>query len=448
MKKISYLFFLLFAGITRAQQETKPLVKFPEFKKTFNEEGTTYIKFTGTAQFWERYIDYNPGTTLNGYTNVPPFDLGIRRLRFNMMAQFTNRTFFYVQFGQNNFTYTSKLYTGAFVHDAVGEYRVHPTKLTIGGGLTGWSGLTRFASPSVASILGVDAPLYQQATNGITDQFLRKLSVYAKGKLGKFDYRVALSKPMTAQNSSVTIPDYKSLPVGVANYNLAPPKVQAQGYFMYQFWDQEDNTLCYTNGSYYGKKKILNIGAGFIEQENAMWHKEVQGTDTLKKNDNMILLGTDVFFEKPLSDKHNTITAYVAYTDYRMGKNYVRNNGLMNPAFSTNSLGTFAGGGNAYPMLGTGQTIYVQVGYRFKDNLVRDNGTFQPYASVQYSKLQALKDPMIVYDAGVNWLIHGDNKSKLTVAYQSRPIFTKDTQGDERSTSRKGMLILQYQIAF
>jgi hypothetical protein len=41
---------------------------------------------------------------------------------------------------------------------------------------------------------------------------------------------------------------------------------------MYQFFDQEDNLLPYTTGSYLGKKKIVNLGAGFIYQPDAMWN--------------------------------------------------------------------------------------------------------------------------------------------------------------------------------
>ena len=138
-----------------AQEKTavplKKEIKYPELKKTFNEERTHYIKATVVGQFWTRYTDMNPGTTIKsengttaagtntaspsasagGYGNVSPFDIGIRRLRVNEMAQLTDRVFFYCQFGQNNFNYTSTLYTGAFVHDAVGEYKIHKTALTI-----------------------------------------------------------------------------------------------------------------------------------------------------------------------------------------------------------------------------------------------------------------------------------------------------------------------------
>ena len=419
-------------------------IEYPEFKKKLNESGSQYIKTTMVAQIWSRYTDFNPGTTLNGFTNQTPFDIGIRRVRVNFLAQPTDRIFFYAQFGQNNFNLTSKLNTGAFLHDAVGEYRIHPKMLSLGTGLSGWSGLTRFSAPGVGSILGVDAPLYQQVTNGINDQFLRKLSIYAKGKIGKLDYRLALSNPMTAQNSTVPLGTLNS---NSATYSLRPPQLQTQGYLNYQFFDQEDNTLAYTTGTYHGKKKILNIGAGWIEQKGALWHTQTTNGKLDTINDNMNLLGADLFFEIPLSEKRNAVTVYVAYTDYQMGKNYIRNLGVMNPSTGSVGNGSLAGGGNAVPLIGTGQTIFTQLAYKFKDNLLPEQGTFQIYGSAQISKYQALKDNMILYEGGINWLINGDHHSKLTLSVQSRPIFTTNLNGENVTYSRKGMAVIQYQIS-
>ena len=61
------------------------------------------------------------------------------------------------------------------MHDAVAEYQAVKNKLSLGGGISGWSGLARYASPSAGTIMGIDAPIFEQATADITDQFLRKL---------------------------------------------------------------------------------------------------------------------------------------------------------------------------------------------------------------------------------------------------------------------------------
>lgn len=422
-----------------SSEQSKPFA-YPELKHNFNADGSHYIKATVVGQFWTRYTDLNPGSTIEGTAANTAFDIGIRRLRLNLWSQFSDRMFFYVQFGQNNFDYLSKLNTGAFFHDAVGEYKVSlKNQLTLGTGLTGWSGLARFAAPSAGTILGLDAPLYQQVTNGITDQFLRKLSIYAKGQIGKLDYRVVLSSPMSAKNSLVSFP---ALNQNAAVFSLLPPKVQEQAYVNYQFFEKENNTLGYFTGTYHGKKKILNLGAGFINQNKAMWVLN-SSNDTIFKS--MFLWGTDLFAEIPLSERRNCISTYFAFTDYQMGKNFVRNLGVMNPANGTTTGSTFAGTGNAFPILGTGQTLFLQVAYKTKDNVVGQS-SFQPYSNVQYSKLQALKDPMLMYEAGINCLLSGDHHSKLTLGIQSRPVYETAANGDNVLRSHRAMAVMQYQI--
>jgi hypothetical protein len=51
---------------------------------------------------------------------------------------------------------------------------------------------------------------------------------------------------------------------------------------------------------------------------------------------------------------------------------------------------------------------------------------------------------MNAWNVGVHWLIWG-MKSRLSLAYQSRPIFREEA-GHREVTERKGMIILQYQL--
>jgi hypothetical protein len=187
----------------------------------------------------------------------------------------------------------------------------------------------------------------------------------------------------------------------------------------------------------------LNLGAGIIHQKDAMWMLK-NGVDTVSSD--MTLYGVDVFTEIPLTDRHNTITFYGAWSDYQMGTNFIRNLGVMNPANGVAAGQSLAGGGNAMPLIGTGQTIYTQLGYKFKDNLLPENGSIQVYADMQYSTYQYLKDPMVMYEGGVNWLIHGTHGAKLTLGMQNRPVF-QNVLGDNREAARKNMFILQYQIS-
>ncbi len=411
-----------------------------------NEDGSRYLKFTLNTQVWLRYNESNPGTTVNGFSKSSTTDIGIRRFRIQMFGQLTDRVFVYTQFGQNNFNYLSDRKTGFFIHDALGEYAVVKNKLSLGTGLTAWSGLARFSSPAVGGIMGIDAPLYQQATNDVTDQFLRKLSVYAKGKLGKVDYRFALTDPMsfqksTAYNASNTISKT------TANFALSPAKFQTQGYVQYQFLDQESNLLPYNVGTYLGKKKVFNIGAGFIYQPDAMWRLGDNGKDTIKTA--MRLMSVDAFYDAPIDrEKGTAISAYLAYSDYDFGKNYIRESGPMNPANGNNMPSVVNGAGNNFPMYGTGQIVYGQIGYKMADNLLgKSGGTFMPYVSMQYANYERLADPMAYYDIGVNWLLAG-HTSKLTLAYQNRPIYTADANSEWHSTARKAGILVQYQVYF
>ncbi len=66
-------------SVTDTEQISKiatPKIEYPEFQKKLNESGSHYIKTTMVAQIWTRYTDFNPGTTLNGFTNQTPFDIG------------------------------------------------------------------------------------------------------------------------------------------------------------------------------------------------------------------------------------------------------------------------------------------------------------------------------------------------------------------------------------
>lgn len=410
-----------------------------QIRLNLSEDGKEFIKFTFLNQTWVRYTDANPGTLVNGYSHQQIFDIGLRRTRMQLFGQISPRVFFYTQFGMNNFTYNSKQFQGAFFHDAVTEFKVHDKMLSIGGGLTGWSGLSRYSSPSVGSILTLDAPLYQQTTNGINDQFLRKLSVYAKGKLGKLDYRIAITKPMATQNAVA--------PISALNlhsdFSPEPAKLQSQGYFMYQFLDQEDNLIPYTTGSYLGKKKIVNLGAGFVYQPDAMWNLTTAG-DTAHSD--MLLLGADVFLDIPLNaDKQNALTSYVAFNYMNLGPDYVRNSGVMNPANGVNASGTFNGAGNAFPMIGTGSTLYVQLAYLMKKELI-GKGTLQFFGATQLSSFDRLQDPAAMYEFGFNWLIQGTHNSKISLNYQGRPVFNTAPDGTVNYSHHRGMIQMQYQI--
>lgn len=434
------LFGLSTNALTQASKSDSSRTVLPELKWKLNPSGSNYLKATFLAQTWARYSELNPGSTVDGFdAGSSRSDIGIRRVRIQAYGQLTDKIFFYTQFGQNNFSFMQPRHTGAFFHDIVTEYKV-VSQLQIGGGLTGWGGMSRFSAPAVASILGLDAPLYQQATNGVNDQFVRKLSVYAKGEFGKLQYRVAVSNPLTTKNSLVAIPAINS----VSNFNVEPPKLQTSGYLVWQFMDKESMVVPYLPGTYYGKKKVVNIGAGWVDQKDAMWHLNEAGDTTRSR---MTLLGLDVFAEFPLSEAGNTFSAYAAVNHFDFGPNYIRMLGVMNPTNGVNSSSTLNGSGVAFPMIGTGEIVYAQIAYKLKDNLFKNNGTLQFYGASQFGQFEALSDPAVMLECAVNWLIHGNGFGKVSLGLQNRPIFELTSGSQANEASRKNMLILQYQIS-
>ncbi|MFZ9847599.1 MAG: hypothetical protein ACO3EE_05550 [Flavobacteriales bacterium] len=437
--KIKFIvMMLLVAACLKAQPNLNGQIKF-----NLTEDGSHYLKATFLNQAWLRYTQMNPGSLVNGRSVDDMFDIGLRRTRAQFYGQVSDHVFFYTQFGMNNFSYLSlnKQYAAAFFHDVVGEYKVAKQHCSIGAGLTGWSGLSRYASPSIGTTLTLDAPIYQQITNGVNDQFLRKLSVYAKGKLGGLDYRIAVAKPFDVSNAP-NAP--KAISKTHSDFSLRPSQLQYQAYLMYQFFDKEDNTIPYTVGTYLGTKKVFNIGAGFINQAQAMWQLNNNGDTTTSA---LTAFAADVFYDTPVNkERGDAFTFYAAFHHLDMGRAYIKNTGVMNPANGLSSSAVnFNGAGNAFPMIGTGNIYYAQAGYLFPKKLLKEKQKLQVVGALQYAAYERLTDAMLMYEAGANLYFHKNNK--LSFIYQNRPVYTSQPNGDVKNTDRKGMFVLQYQIS-
>jgi len=423
-----------------------------EMKLKLNEDGSHYLKATFLNQVWVRYNQSNPGTLVLGEPTDQTVDIGLRRTRLQFFGQLTDHVFFYTQFGQNNFNYLSgqnATNTGnrkfqAFFHDALGEYKVWKgnDRLFLGGGLTIANGLSRFSQPSVSSIMTMDVPVFAQATVDQTDEFSRKLSVYARGQVGRVDYRLVLSDPFPITSNGVPAPPLSPS----ATFSQMGHHKQYQGFFAYNFFDQESHVTPYMTGTYLGKKKVFNLEAGFITQNKAMWTKETLASDTVYHA--MNLYSVALYYDAPLNTSKGTaLSAYAGFFGYDFGPDYLRYNGIMNPANGLKGGSILNSSGNAFPMFGTGQVVYTQVGYLMKQNLLGEGyGTLMPYASLMSADYDRLADRMNVYNVGVNWLIKGHN-SKLTLDYQSRPVYKQE--GTEWVKSgQKGQAVLQYQVFF
>lgn len=400
-----------------------------------DSSGTRYLKFTALNQVWVRFDEMNPGSTINGKAATNQFDISIRRLRFQLYGQLTSRIFMYTQFGMNNLNFTSDRKLGAFFHDAVIEVAAVPKYLHFGGGLSSWGGYSRYSIPSVGTTLGVDAPIFEQATNDLTDQFGRKLGIYAKGTAGKFQYRVMVAKPFifsksAAYNASTAL-------IEKIGFSALSPKLQTSAYAQWQFWDVESDELPFFPGTYLGSKKVLNVALGGLYQPKAMWYKSAQN-DTLFNNLGFVTLS--IFMSYPIKDKVS-ISLYSAGYYHYFGKNYL---GTYNPNRISNGLNALgsaiSGHGNAIP-IGTGETFYTQLGVDFK---VPHGGRVGFNAGGYFSKVQKLPQVVDVYEAGISYYPFGNHSIKVGLMGQNRPYF--EASGFKNGV-RKNLAVLQFQVS-
>lgn len=284
-----------------------------------NKDSTSFIRLLMWSQIWTRFQQQNPSTTINTNNHVEDtWDVGIRRSRILLHGQLTPRILVFWIVGANNQTFINgggSLLTGPdgqsdgkrqpmFVHDAWTEFKVS-RELYLGAGLLTWSGLSRMSNAATLNFLTLDSPLYGWAILDATDQFARTFGVYAKGEIGKFNYRAIISKPFaipaaatgwtapTALQRSGAAPmttlsgraaGWTAGFIGLPNgYNIAQWSGRTlnqplyQAYANYDFFEQESSTLPFMVGSYLGTKKVFNIGAGFMIHPDAMWSRQIRG---------------------------------------------------------------------------------------------------------------------------------------------------------------------------
>ncbi|WP_017498249.1 hypothetical protein [Flavobacterium sp. WG21] len=412
-------------------------------EKPFNvvnisKDGSQYIKFGMNLQVWGRYAELNEGSKIGTNEVSDAYDIVIRRLRLQAMGMLTENIFFHLQLGQNNINFTQNngpSNAPLSVMDALGEYHFSK-KLHIGGGLTAWgAGTTRYSANSSSSHLTLDTPMYQQFTNISSTFGNRNLSIYAKGDLGKFNYRAAITNPYRNTTDNLGIN---------SSISTQTPRAQYAGILTYSFFDKESLEDAYHKGTYLGTKKILNIALGYMTQAKAMWHLTPDATIAY---DDMKILGFDVFYDSPINSKGAAITAYAAFNNNNYGKNYIQSVNTPNPAIGDNSL--INGSGAGFIGVGTGNIYYAQLGYLFgKSDNESKKGRFQPYAATQIADLEALDTPMAMYELGVNYYTTGTLGPKFSLNYQNRAVYDKNLTGAYKQSDRLGMVVLQCQVSF
>lgn len=414
------------------------------------------VNFTFLNQTWLRFSENNEGTLRLGEPALNTLDLGLRRTRIQLFGNVHPRVFYYLQVGQNNFNSMYNIggnrKNALFVHDAITEYQVTQSNmLKIGGGLGIANGLSRFSQPSIGTIATLDVPVFAQATVDQIDQFSRKLSVYARGQVGKFDYRFVLSDPFPIGSNGSTLPAISK------NAQFSPLKhqKQLQTYLMYQFFQHEGHATPYMTGSYLGSKKVWNIAAGAIYQPEAMYRLGNSG-DTIYED--MKLFCLETFLDIPLKNQ-SALHAYLGYFNLNYGSNYLRMNGIMNPANSTNMVGLAKDVGpqygNSLPMFGTGQSIYSEVHYLFPqtktntpdpvNNSNLTSARFGVYASGNWSKYDRLNSiSTLESHVELNYFIQ-EHQGKLSLDVANRPQVLVLNNSIEQKRNL-WQVVLQYQI--
>ena len=390
------------------------------------------------------FTQNNPGTVdVNGndISGKNTFDVAIRRSRFLAYAQISPRFLILTHWGINNQSFINGGANGGsnltsagvsnagkrpqlYIHDAWTEFAVQPTKLHVGMGLHYWNGVSRLSSNSTLNFMTMDAPIFNWFNIEATDQFARQFGIYAKGQVGKLDYRFAINKPFV-NGTSVS-----ALSAAVAGKEVAvntpSEKTALQGYVNYMFWDKESNVLPFFAGSYLGAKRVFNIGAGFYSQTGTTATRVLEVKDSIRRHNQMVL-GADVFIDMPTrKGKGDCINVLLTYYNMDFGPRYIRNIGILNehagvlPVKAGTTADSWSGGGNAQPTIGTGSIFYAQVGYAAPKNKLGHQ--FMPYATVTHKKFDRLAEASTQMGLGLNWFITGHN-AKITAEYATRPVY-------------------------
>lgn len=398
-------------GPARAQGEDPHLYKPLTVK--LNDDGSKYLRFLVWNQFW-----VTAGNDAAGDLKLTP---SIRRARMLAYAQVSPRFLILMHYGLNNLNAGNLTPTGVqgngpqlFLHDAWVEYHLTQGEaLYLGGGLHYWNGLSRLSSASTLNFLTLDAPdpFFGWSQLGYTDQFARHLGVYAKGKIGGFDYRVSVNDPLDGGLDAGWSPEDLQADKAVYNANRLfdgrRGGVVYQGYFRYNLLDEESIKLPYAVGTYLGTKKVLAIGAGFFYQpdgtvsladaanpiDSGLGGAALQAElDAKALTHDVAHAAFDVFYDAPLGA--GALTAYGAAFLFNYGPNFT--------------------GARA----STGTVLYGQVGYLIPE--FGPVGRWQPYVGVSMRDYEAFEGSArptgTGVNAGVNWYLNGHH-AKLTVEY-------------------------------
>ena len=373
-------------------------------KVKLSDDGSKYFRLVSWHQIWLE-AELDGGKVNTSFT--------LRRSRMLMYAQLNDRFLLYTHFGVNRLNVgnmgvaspsNSNGSNGTFfMHDAWAEYSIISKKLHIGAGLHYWNGVSRLSSQSTSKSMTLDAPAFNWFFMGTSGQLARHLGMYAKGRLGKFDYRIAFNDALedpAKGRAFLNVPGSSYYGNQPGAEFVGPQGKVVAGYFNYQFLDTEGNLTPSFVGTYLGTKKVFNVGAGFYTHFNAIGINDSEGHQIARKEDARTL-GFDVFYDAPLGHRHGAVTLYGVVYHHDWGVN------------------TYGGVGGS----GSGSIFYTHAGFLLPVSNPEELRV-QPYVSYAQKNLQALSEPVADINIGTNLFFYGHH-SKLTIEYRWRknPVF-------------------------
>ena len=388
-----------------------------------NEDGSKYLRFVMWSQFW-----------LNGQKNSEDefkVNLSLRRVRILALAQVSPRFLILMHFGLNNLTPDNMNPLGnqgdgpqLFFHGVWTEYTIVQKYLYVGAGLHYWNGISRITNASTLNFMTLDNYRRAWSVLGLADQFARQLGIYAKGMIGRFAYRIAVNSPLVNSLDVSKIPSEPSAWTGqtlyTGKYEFRDDAAWSyQGYFEFMFLDKEDNKLPFKVNTYLGKKKVLNIGAGFFAHPRGTitYNEPVADQDYqyIMTQHNVSHYAFDVFYDTPLGT--GGLTAYGVFYIFDYGPGYTM--------------------GQTY---GTGNSFLIEAGYllpKFSNKI-----SLQPYVAFNTVNFKAFDNPGNDLRTGVNLFIQGHH-AKLTLEFNTNQTMYNDI---DAKPSRSNQVTLQAQI--
>ncbi len=359
------------------------------YKIKFNDEGSKYLRIIAWGQFWAQYNDNTP-------EDVSNLDFSVRRARVLTYTQLNDKFLILTHFGLNslNGQNTSPVGKGdssqLFFHDFWGEWKLTDNH-SAGAGLHYWNGISRANNQSTLNMMTLDNNRNSWATIGLSDQFARHIGVYLKGKFGSLQYRLAVNE---ANTSTLDTRDLGTETVyrGRELLGSADAGKVYQGYFDFNFLDQESNFLPYKVGSYLGSKSVFNIGAGFFIHPDGVVEANGDGA-------NVNIFAVDAFYDAPLGGNNDALTAYAVLQNNDYGENFY--------------LGPYA----------TGTMIYSHIGYVLPGDKTKVR--LQPYVSYNNTTIDAIDDNSSRFGVGGNIYLTGHH-SKISVEYSNQKIGNAD----------------------